>query len=246
MTKEFCHAHTLFRSEGLVMDAIEFTILMPCLNEERTLRACIEEASTYIVNQHLSAEILIADNGSTDNSVQIAKDAGARVVSIDKTGYGNAIIGGILHAKGTYIIMGDCDCSYDFSCLNGFVEALRAGNKLVIGNRFTGGIEKNAMPFHHRYLGIPFLSWIGRLRYHVDVKDFHCGLRGFHKETANTLGFQCSGMEFATEMIGKFAIYGHSIKEIPVSLRRDRRDGKSHLRSFSDGFRHLRYMMIGR
>lgn len=226
------------------MGNVEFTILMPCLNEEKTIAACIREAKSYIEKMGLSAEILIADNGSTDDSQKIAVQNGARVTVVEKKGYGNALIGGIRAARGTYVIMGDCDLSYDFSKLDGFVEKLREGYELVMGNRFAGGIEKGAMPFSHQFFGVPFLSWAGRIRYNVSVKDFHCGLRGFCRQRALELNLSCPGMEFATEIIGRFAKSGAKIAEIPVRLRRDGRNGKSHLRTIPDGLRHLRYILF--
>lgn len=221
----------------------ELTILMPCLNEARTLAFCISEAQRYISESGISAEILVADNGSTDGSPEIAEKHGARVVCIAEKGYGSALIGGINNARGRYIIMGDCDMSYDFYNIGGFVRLLREGNHLVVGNRFSGGIEKGAMPFSHRYFGIPFLSWAGRVRFGVKVTDFHCGIRGFDRETALSLGLSCKGMEFATELIGAFAAKGCKIAEIPVPLRRDGRNGKSHLRTIPDGLRHLRFIL---
>lgn len=224
------------------MSDYEFTILMPCLNEEATIEYSIKEALEYISRKGLSAEILIADNESTDRSVDIARGLGARVIIVEQKGYGNALRQGILQARGKYIIMGDCDCSYDFSNLDGFVENLRAGYKLVMGNRYLGDIEPGAMPFSHKYIGIPFLSWLGRMRYKVKVGDFHCGIRGFDSDVAKQMRFSSEGMEFATELIGKFATNGNDIAEIPVVLRKDKRNGKSHLRSIPDGIRHLRYI----
>ncbi len=221
----------------------ELTILMPCLNEEKTITSCIEEARGYIEKSGIAAEILIADNGSTDRSVELAQAAGARVVHIADKGYGNALIGGIKAAAGKYVIMGDCDMSYDFGHLDGFMEHLRKGVPFVMGNRF-GQIEKDAMPFTHRYFGVPFLSWIGRVRFHTKVKDFHCGIRGFDRDAAIGQNFQCSGMEFATEMIAKFALSGANIAEIPVPLRKDGRGGKSHIRDVRDGLRHLTYILF--
>mgnify|MGYP002538646000 FL=1 len=225
------------------MKDIEFTILMPCLNEEKTLAECIRQAKQGAEALNLSYEILIADNGSTDNSCRIAENEGARVVLISEKGYGNALIGGINAAKGKYIIMGDCDLSYDFTALSGFVNGLRDGAALVMGNRFKGKIEKGTMPFSHRYIGVPILSLAGRLRYKTNVGDFHCGIRAFDREKALALGLCCSGMEFATEIIGKFALTGARIDEIPADLRCDGRNGKSHLRSIRDGLRHLKLML---
>lgn len=222
---------------------IELTILMPCLNEAKTLPFCIDEARCFLDENKLDGEILIADNGSTDGSTALAERLGARVVSVAEKGYGNALRGGIAAARGKYIIMGDCDMSYDFYRLGGFLERLRAGYKLVVGNRFAGGIEAGAMPFSHRYIGVPFLSFVGRVRYKTKVRDFHCGLRGFDRETALSIGLRCEGMEFASELIGRFAVGGYEIAELPTVLRRDGRGGKSHLRAFPDGMRHLRFML---
>lgn len=227
------------------MDNIELTILMPCLNEEKTIGECIKEAQKYIDESRINAEILIADNGSADASVNIAQQLGARVVSIKEKGYGNALIGGIKAARGRYIIMGDCDMSYDFYHLDGFVEKLREGNVLVMGDRFAGGIEKGAMPFSHRYIGVPFLSWLGRIKYKTMVRDFHCGLRGFNRMKALKLGLKCGGMEFATEIIGKFAMSGGRIAQIPTVLRKDKREHAPHLNTIRDGMRHLKYIIRG-
>lgn len=222
---------------------VEFTILMPCLNEEKTVEECIVQARRGAEKLGLSYEILIADNGSDDNSREIAEAHGARVAIVPEKGYGSALISGIKAARGRYIIMGDCDLSYDFTNLDGFVSCLREGADLVMGNRFKGNIEKGAMPFMHRYFGVPLLSFIGRVRYKTDVGDFHCGIRAFDREKALALGLSCTGMEFATEIIGKFALSGAVIKEIPADLRCDGRNGRSHLRSIRDGLRHLFLMM---
>ena len=223
--------------------SVEFTILMPCLNEEKTVGECIRQARRGAEKLGLSYEILIADNGSDDNSREIAEKCGARVVVVPEKGYGSALVGGIKAARGRYIIMGDCDLSYDFTNLDGFVSGLREGADLVMGNRFKGNIEKGAMPFMHRYFGVPLLSFIGRVRFRTDVGDFHCGIRAFDREKALALGLSCTGMEFATEIIGKFAMSGAVIKEIPADLRCDGRNGRSHLRSIRDGLRHLFLMM---
>ncbi|MBQ7981729.1 MAG: glycosyltransferase family 2 protein [Oscillospiraceae bacterium] len=225
---------------------IELTILMPCLNEEKTISFCIDEAKRFIKESGISAEILIADNGSTDRSAEIAESMGARVVTIAEKGYGNALIGGIKAAYGKYIIMGDCDMSYDFYHLDEFVKKLREGNCLVMGNRFKGGIEKGAMPFSHKYFGVPFLSLAGRLRYNTAIGDFHCGIRGFNREKALALGLKCTGMEFATEIIARFVKSGEKTEEIPVPLRKDGRNAKSHLRSIPDGLRHLKFILFER
>ncbi len=223
--------------------SVEFTILMPCLNEEKTMGECIRQARRGAEKLGLSYEILIADNGSDDNSREIAEKCGARVVVVPEKGYGSALIGGIKAARGRYVIMGDCDLSYDFTNLEGFVSGLREGADLVMGNRFKGNIEKDAMPFMHRYFGVPLLSFMGRVRFRTNVGDFHCGIRAFDREKALALGLSCNGMEFATEIIGKFAMSGAVIKEIPADLRCDGRNGRSHLRSIRDGFRHIFLMM---
>ncbi|MBQ5320391.1 MAG: glycosyltransferase family 2 protein [Oscillospiraceae bacterium] len=223
---------------------IELTILMPCLNEEKTIGFCIDEAKRYIEKSGISAEILISDNGSTDRSAEIAEKKGARVVHIEKKGYGNALIGGINSAYGKYIIMGDCDMSYDFYNIDEFVDKLREGYGLVMGNRFKGGIEKGAMPFSHRYFGVPALSLAGRIRYKTSIGDFHCGIRGFERKKALALGFKCEGMEFATEIIARFVKSGARIAEIAVPLRKDGRNAKSHLRSIPDGLRHLKFILF--
>lgn len=220
----------------------EFTILMPCLNEENSIEFCIREARSFIESYGLDAEILIADNGSTDRSAEIAVACGARVTRVEEKGYGAALIAGIEAAEGKYIIMGDADGSYDFGHLEAFVESLRSGYSLVVGNRFKGGIEDGAMPpLHH--IGVPFLSVIAKWRFHAPIGDFHCGLRGFSREEAQALGLSCPGMEFATEIIAAFALSGARICEVPTVLRRDRRGRKSHIRTFRDGFRHLKFIL---
>lgn len=222
---------------------IELTILMPCLNEDKTIAFCIREAQDFIKNSGINAEILIADNGSTDSSADTARSMGARVITVSEKGYGNALIGGINNALGKYIIMGDCDMSYDFLHLDEFISLLRSGADFVMGNRFKGGIEDGAMPVLHRYFGVPLLSFLGRVLYKVKIGDFHCGLRGFSAEAVRKLDLKCPGMEFASEMIGAFAKSGMKIYEIPTVLRRDGRKGRGHLRTFRDGFRHLIFML---
>ena len=221
----------------------EFTILMPCLNEAKSLAFCIEEARAGIRRLSLDAEILIADNGSEDGSPDIARQCGVRVITAAEKGYGAALRAGIRAAHGRYILMGDADGSYDFSRPDLFVEALRRGDALVVGNRFRGGIAPGAMPLSHR-LGVPFLSFLGRLRFGAPVGDFHCGIRAFEREKALSLPLCCGGMEFATEMIAAFARSGAKVTEVPAQLRRDRRGGKSHLRTIPDGCRHLYYILF--
>lgn len=215
---------------------------MPCLNEEETLADCIATADKFINESGICAEILVADNLSTDNSADIAKKHGARVVTVAEKGYGNALRGGIAAAEGKYIIMGDCDGSYDFENSASLLKSLREGAQMVVGNRFAG-MQKGAMPFLHRYMGVPFLSMLGRRRFRCQVYDFHCGLRGINKADFDKLNLKCSGMEFATEMIAKASRAGYKITQVPVSYRPDGRSGKSHLRPLRDGMRHIIYIM---
>ena len=218
---------------------------MPCLNEAETLEFAINEAKRAIERLKLDAEILIADNDSTDHSAEIALRNGARVTNVKLRGYGSALIGGIRAARGRYIIMGDCDGSYDFAHPDLFVEELRKGAKLVIGDRFKGGIEPGAMPWSHKW-GVPFLSALARWRFKTDIRDFHCGLRGFDRETALKLNLVCPGMEFATEMIARFAQGGEKIVQVPTPLRKDKRAGNPHVRTVRDGFRHLKFILFNK
>jgi len=222
---------------------VELTILMPCLNEAETIATCVRKASAFLDRTRIAGEVLIADNGSTDGSQAIARELGARVVAVSQKGYGAALIGGIEAARGRYVIMGDADDSYDFSALDPFVDSLRAGADLVMGNRF-GGIAPNAMPFLHRYLGNPVLSFIGRLFFSIPVRDFHCGLRGFKTESIRGLGLNATGMEFASEMVVRSALQGLMIKEVPTTLRPDGRSRPPHLRTWRDGWRHLKFLLM--
>ncbi|WP_048438278.1 glycosyltransferase family 2 protein [Caenimonas sp. SL110] len=224
--------------------APELTILMPCLNEARTVVQCIHAARSFFDSRAISGEVLVADNGSSDGSRDLAIAAGARVVEVPQRGYGAALMAGIAAARGRYIVMGDADSSYDFSSLDGFLERLRAGAQLVMGNRFRGGIEPGAMPLLHRYLGNPVLSFIGRLFFRVPIGDFHCGLRGFSREAIQSLGLVTPGMEFASEMVAKSAMAGLRIEEVPTVLRPDGRGRPSHLRTWRDGWRHLRFLLL--
>ena len=221
---------------------MELTILMPCLNEEKTLRTCIRKARFFLKTHKIDGEILIADNGSTDNSRFIARQENVRVITIKEKGYGATLIGGCNHALGKYVIMGDSDDSYDFIHLMPFLQKLRQGYDLVIGNRFLGGIEKGAMPFSHKYFGNPFLSFIGRLFYGNNIGDWHCGLRGYNREKIQKLNLQSIGMEYASEMIAQATLHNLKICEVPTKLYKDGRDRPSHLKSFSDGWRHLKYL----
>lgn len=223
---------------------VELSIVMPCLNEAETLEICIRKAQGYLDRSGVVGEILIADNGSTDGSQEIAERNGARVVDIPNKGYGSALMGGIEAAKGKYVIMGDADDSYDFANLDLFVERLRAGDELVMGNRFRGGIEPGAMPPLHKYLGNPVLSWIGRVLFPSHIRDFHCGLRGFSREAILGLGLRTTGMEFASEVVVKSTLAGLRVSEVPTTLKKDGRSRPPHLRSWRDGWRHLRFLLI--
>jgi len=223
---------------------LQLSIVMPCLNEAETLEICIKKARYFFTTTKIIGEIVIADNGSTDGSQQIAERAGARVVHISQKGYGSALMGGIDAAQSIYIIMGDADDSYDFSNLQDFVSALDEGYDLVMGNRFKGGIKRGAMPFLHRYLGNPVLSGIARLFFKSDIRDFHCGLRGFRKNAIVALNLQTTGMEFASEMIVKAIMKNLRIKEVPTILYPDGRTRPPHLRTWADGWRHLRFLLL--
>lgn len=223
---------------------MELTILMPCLNEALTVETCIRKARAYLEKHRIAGEVLVADNGSTDGSQSIALAAGARVVEVKSKGYGAALIGGIEAANGRYVIMADADDSYDFSDLDGFVDRLRRGFKLVIGNRFQGGITPGAMPMLNRYLGNPVLSLIGRTLFASPVGDFHCGLRGFERQAILGLGLRAPGMEFASEMVVKASLASLEIAEVPTKLSPDGRQRAPHLRPWRDGWRHLSFMLL--
>ena len=227
-----------------VVEQCDLTILMPCLNEAETLASCVAKARSFLIRTGIRGEVLIADNGSTDGSQQIAEEAGARVVAIAEKGYGSALLGGIRAARGRYVIMGDSDDSYDFSRLEGFVEKLHAGYQLVMGNRFLGGIAPGAMPPLHRYLGNPVLSTIGRVFFRSPCGDFHCGLRGFERTAVLALDLQAPGMEFASEMVVKATIRKLRIAEVPTTLSPDGRSRPPHLKSWRDGWRHLRFLLL--
>lgn len=224
--------------------ALELSIVMPCLNEAETLAVCIDKAQGYLDRTGIAGEVLIADNGSTDGSQAIAHEHGARVVDIPLKGYGAALMGGIEAARGQYIIMGDADDSYDFSQLDLFVERLRAGDQLVMGDRFKGGIAPGAMPPLHYYLGNPVLSWLGRVLFKSPIRDFHCGLRGFSRDAVRELGLRTTGMEFASELVVKSTLAGLTVGEVPTTLKKDGRSRPPHLRSWRDGWRHLRFLLI--
>ena len=223
---------------------LELTILMPCLNEAETLATCIQKALGYLARSGVSGEVLIADNGSTDGSQEIARGLGARVIDVPEKGYGAALIAGIAGARGRFVIMGDSDDSYDFSALDPFIAKLRDGYDLVMGNRFKGGIAPGAMPPLHRYLGNPVLSTIGRVFFGGPIRDFHCGLRGFSRAAIAALDLRAPGMEFASEMVVKATMRGLRITEVPTTLSPDGRSRPPHLRSWRDGWRHLRFLLI--
>ncbi|HUV32717.1 MAG TPA: glycosyltransferase family 2 protein [Devosiaceae bacterium] len=217
---------------------------MPCLNEAETLAACIRKARGYLDRSGVAGEVVIADNGSTDGSREIARAEGARVIEVARQGYGAALAGGIAAARGKYVIMGDADDSYDFSNLGPFLDKLRQGHALVMGNRFRGGVAPGAMPALHRYLGNPALSFVGRLFFRTSIGDFHCGLRGFDRAAIEALQLRTAGMEFASEMVVKATLSGLRIAEVPTTLSPDGRSRPPHLRSWSDGWRHLRFLLL--
>jgi glycosyltransferase involved in cell wall biosynthesis len=222
----------------------ELTVVIPCLNEARTIGRCVREAVDAFEAAGIDGEVLVADNGSTDDSIALATAAGARVVHVALKGYGNALRGGIAAAHGRFILMGDADGSYDFSHLPRFVEHLRAGADLVMGNRFLGRIEPGAMPWKNRHIGNPVLSFIGRLFFRTGIGDFHCGLRAFTAEAYRNMDLRTTGMELASEMIIKSVLFGLRIEEVPTDLRKDGRDRPPHLRPWRDGWRHLRFMLL--
>jgi glycosyltransferase involved in cell wall biosynthesis len=225
-------------------EPIEVSIVMPCLNEAATLASCIRKAQEAIARDGLAAEIIVADNGSTDASPTIAKALGARLVIAEQRGYGAALQAGIAAARGRYIVMGDADDSYDFSVIGPFIEKLRQGSDLVMGNRFRGGIDKGAMRWTHRFIGNPVLTAIGRFFFGIRIGDFHCGLRAFRKDAYERMGLRTTGMEFASEMVIKAGLKHLRIEEVPTVLHKDGRNGPPHLRTWRDGWRHLRFMLL--
>jgi len=224
--------------------AVELSIVMPCLNEVETLATCIQKARLAIDRLGLKAEIVVADNGSTDGSQELARELGARVVDVVRKGYGSALIGGIDATRGELVIMGDADDSYDFSAIRPLVDRLREGHDLVMGNRFAGEIKQGAMVWSHRWVGNPVLTAISRLFFHTPVGDMHCGLRGFRKDAYSKLHLSATGMEFASEMVIKASLQGMKIAEVPVVLSPDGRSRPPHLRTWRDGWRHLRFMLL--
>ena len=232
------------RADSSTNQTVEISIVMPCLDEAETLASCIRKARQAIEKDGLSAEIIVADNGSTDGSQVIARELGARVVAVARKGYGSALIGGIDAACGELVIMGDADDSYDFTAIAPLVAKLREGYDLVLGNRFLGGIAPGAMPWSHRWVGNPVLTLISRIFFHTPVGDAHCGLRGFRKDAYERMKLRATGMEFASEMVIKASLKRMRIAEVPVRLRPDGRTRPPHLRTWRDGWRHLRFMLL--
>jgi glycosyltransferase involved in cell wall biosynthesis len=224
--------------------SLELSVVMPCLNERETVGTCVRKALASIRESNISGEVIVSDNGSTDGSVEIAQMEGARVVHVAEKGYGNALKAGILAARGTYVLMADSDDSHDLENLSPFLEKLRSGYDLVMGNRFKGGIEPGAMSWKNRYIGNPVLSFIGRLFFHAHVRDFHCGLRGFSQGAYQKMDLRTTGMEFASEMVIKARLMGLTMTEIPTFMSRDGRSRAPHLRPYRDGWRHLRFMLM--
>jgi glycosyltransferase involved in cell wall biosynthesis len=222
----------------------ELSIVLPCLNEAETVATCVDKAAGFLVRHKVAGEVVIADNGSTDGSQAIAAEHGGRVIAVPGRGYGAALQGGIRAARGRYVIMADADDSYDLSDLSPFLDKLRAGFELVMGNRFRGGIKAGAMPPLHRYLGNPVLSGLGRLFFHTPARDFHCGIRGFSRDAIERLDLQTTGMEFASEMVVKAGLHGLRVAEVPTTLSPDGRSRPPHLRSWRDGWRHLRFLLL--
>lgn len=223
---------------------IELSILMPCLNEAETIASCIEKALRFLSANRIRGEVVIADNGSTDGSRQIAESYGVRIIDVPTRGYGAALAAGIRAARGRYVIMGDADDSYDFKALMPFLEGLRAGSHVVMGDRFKGGIDPGAMPLLHHYLGNPLLSFLGRLFFGLNCGDFHCGLRGFSREAIGRLGLRATGMEFASEMVVRAGLAKLKITSVPTRLAKDGRSRPPHLRTWRDGWRHLRFLLL--
>ena len=222
---------------------LELTVVLPCLDEAETVEVCVRKALTSMRELGVAGEVILADNGSTDGSQDLARAAGARVVDVPVRGYGAAIRGGIEAARGRYVLMADADDSYALDDLGPFVEAMRAGNDLVMGNRFKGGIEPGAMPFLHKYLGNPVLSFVGRLFFKGDIGDFHCGIRAFRTDKARALGLRTTGMEFASELVVRASVANWKIAEVPTVLRPDGRSRPPHLRTWRDGWRHLKFLL---
>jgi glycosyltransferase involved in cell wall biosynthesis len=224
--------------------AFELSVVLPCLNERETVGVCVQKAVAALGQAGILGEVIVADNGSTDGSIEIAQSAGARVVHVEHRGYGNALRGGIQAARGTYVLMADSDDSYDFTHIPRFVEELKKGSDLVMGNRFLGGIRNGAMPALHRYLGNPVLTALGRLFFHSPSRDFHCGIRAFRKDSYERMDIRSTGMEFASEMVVKASLLRMNVSEVPTTLSPDGRSHPPHLRTWHDGWRHLRFLLM--
>ena len=224
--------------------AFELTVVLPCLNERETVGTCVQKAVEALRKAGVHGEVIVADNGSTDGSVELAETEGARVVHVEHRGYGNALRGGIQEARSTYVLMADSDDSYDFTHIPRFIEQLRNGSDLVMGNRFLGGIRDGAMPPLHRYLGNPVLTAIGRLFFRSPSRDFHCGIRAFRKESYERMDIRSTGMEFASEMVVKASLLRMKVSEVPTTLSPDGRSHPPHLRTWHDGWRHLRFLLM--
>jgi hypothetical protein len=229
--------------QSVAEPGVEVSVVLPCLDEAETLATCIRKATQSMAEVGVRGEVVVADNGSTDGSQEIARQCGARVVDVPVRGYGAALRAGIAQARGRFVIMADADDSYALEDVRPFVEALRGGADLVMGNRFAGGIAPGAMPFLHRYLGNPVLSWLGRLFFRIPTHDFHCGMRGMRRDAILGLGLRTNGMEFASEMVVRSALAAHRIVEVPTTLRPDGRSRAPHLRTWRDGWRHLRFLL---
>ncbi len=225
-------------------ETIEVSVVLPCLNEHETVASCVTKAIASLKEAGIEGEVIVADNGSTDGSIDLAESAGARVVHVSQRGYGNALNGGIEAARGIYVLMADSDDSYDFSHIPRFIEQLRSGADLVMGNRFRGGIQKEAMPLLHRHLGNPLLTALGRLFFHSPCRDFHCGLRAFRKDSYKRMDIRSTGMEFASEMVVKASLLRMQVREVPTTLSPDGRSHPPHLRTWHDGWRHLRFLLM--
>ena len=223
---------------------IELSVVLPCLNERETVGICVQKAVAVLQSAGIPGEVIVADNGSTDGSIELAESAGARVVPVEHRGYGNALRGGIQAARGIYVLMADSDDSYDFTHIPRFLEELRKGSDLVMGNRFLGGIHDGAMPPLHRYLGNPVLTAIGRLFFHSPSRDFHCGIRAFRKDSYERMDIRSTGMEFASEMVVKASLLRMRVAEVPTTLSPDGRSHPPHLRTWHDGWRHLRFLLM--
>ena len=229
---------------SVMADGLELSVVLPCLNERETVGICVQKAVAALKQANIRGEVIVADNGSTDGSVELAESAGARVVYVAQRGYGNALRGGIQSARGTFVLMADSDDSYDFGHISRFVEELRKGSDLVMGNRFLGGIRDGAMPFLHRYLGNPVLTAVGRLFFHSPSRDFHCGIRAFRKESYDRMDIRSTGMEFASEMVVKASLLRMNVSEVPTTLSPDGRSHAPHLRTWHDGWLHLRFLLM--